>query len=315
MAIPTITSVSPNSGYTMGRKVIVITGTNFKQAAPAPNAAVPTVKVLFGTAPALDVQVISSTIVECSSPVHDVGVVSVSLSNLNSNGTVIVGETATYSSFTYKRQDFSAPSDLQRVVAELILDMRRQIIDNVVITTHLDYDDYTADKLNTVAIAQLPSIALYGPTLEENRLFTRTEREVVNTTGNVWEVRRIPKSVDLKFRVTIVSQTTQELLNLTMAVQRYFERNYWITVLRDPSNPGLGSTKIQLEADFNTPAIYGHLLTTDNLKQHVFACYLVGVPLEDLDNVDERTVTVEEYQASLLPGDFTPARLNIYKKS
>ena len=76
MATPTITSVTPNTGHTGGKTLVEIVGTNF-QLLPDPPAtgpvpvANPSLRVLFGTTPALKADVWSATQIYCVTPKLD----------------------------------------------------------------------------------------------------------------------------------------------------------------------------------------------------------------------------------------------------
>src|SRR3990172_7365086 len=118
MAVPTITSVTPNSGPTAGRLLVAIAGTNF-QLSPTPppgptnGILAPTVRVLFGTELAVNVAVVSSTKLYCYIPSGDDGPVDVTVTHLDPLGVPIVGETVTaVAAFTYTRVLLTAQSDL-----------------------------------------------------------------------------------------------------------------------------------------------------------------------------------------------------------
>lgn len=172
MAVPTISTVSPSVGPATGYTIIEITGTNFKVPS-APIAvpmvtAVPTVKVLVGTEEALAVRVLSSTLVHAlappsrQSPRQDPPALSIVLSNLDSAGAVISGETVTKSSaYTYQPWKLG-PSrkdpPLLKVSVELISRFIREITQNVSVFTHVDFG---AENTGTYTILpELPSLAM-----------------------------------------------------------------------------------------------------------------------------------------------------------
>lgn len=76
MAVPTITSISPNVGHTGGRTLIALAGTNFRlPTAPAPTGPTtpppPSVRVLVGGQAAEGVLVESATLLYCLTPEND----------------------------------------------------------------------------------------------------------------------------------------------------------------------------------------------------------------------------------------------------
>src|SRR5216683_401341 len=84
--VPTVTSISPNSGSVSGGTAVTVTGTNFAGGAT----------VLFGSTAATGVTVVSSTSITATTPVHAVGAVSVVVTNADSqSGTLANGYTFT----------------------------------------------------------------------------------------------------------------------------------------------------------------------------------------------------------------------------
>jgi hypothetical protein len=73
-AAPSISSISPNNGFSSGGTTLTITGTGFLTGAT----------VLLGTSPCSGVTVVSSTSITCSTPSHIAGSVNVSVTNTDS---------------------------------------------------------------------------------------------------------------------------------------------------------------------------------------------------------------------------------------
>ena len=82
---PTITSIAPTSGVTVGGTVVTITGTGFQNGA--------TVK--FGDTPAIGVTITNATSISVLSPAHDAGPVSITVTNPD-------GGSVTSATFTYQ---------------------------------------------------------------------------------------------------------------------------------------------------------------------------------------------------------------------
>jgi hypothetical protein len=74
IGLPTVTSVSPNSGSTLGQTAVTITGTNFAAGAT----------VTFGGAAATSVVVVNSTTITALTPVGNAGSVTVAVTNVGS---------------------------------------------------------------------------------------------------------------------------------------------------------------------------------------------------------------------------------------
>jgi hypothetical protein len=80
---PTVTSVSPNTGSTLGGTSVTITGTNFVAGAA----------VTFGTTPATNVSVTSSTTITATTPANAAGALSVTVSENGQSGSLASGFT------------------------------------------------------------------------------------------------------------------------------------------------------------------------------------------------------------------------------
>ena len=83
---PTVTGVSPDHGSTTGGTPVVITGTGFTK----------TAVVVFGTVPATDVTVNSSTSITALTPAHTAGSLAVSVTTQNGTSLTSAGDQFTY---------------------------------------------------------------------------------------------------------------------------------------------------------------------------------------------------------------------------
>jgi len=82
---PSVTNVTPADGSTSGGTPVTLTGTDF--------TGVGTTTVTFGTTPATNVNVVSSTQITCTTPSHAAGAVDVTVANSNGSGTLSNGFT------------------------------------------------------------------------------------------------------------------------------------------------------------------------------------------------------------------------------
>lgn len=314
MAVPTITSVTPSIGHTGGLGLVEIQGTGFQLwSIPPPSNAPsddpwPTVEVLFGSSPGTDVAVLSATrLLVCApatplpgvKPAYGEGAVSVTVSNLDSTGAVIAGETVTAATaYTYKRQQLAHESDLSRLVRTLLQTMKTQIVPNVSITTHTDYDADASDLLDVVDVAELPSLVVFGPLIQENRFFSVNGRVARAVGGNALEQRRAPDTDDLMFTFVAVSDQKQEALNMQAAVKGFFKKNRWISLQRDPADASLGVAKYDLTLDAAGIAFTAGVDQKSNLRSFSGSFVVRGFDHEDLagfpgDDVVGRTYVTE----------------------
>lgn len=265
MAIPTISAITPNTVHTGGKSLVEITGTNFKVPTLPPPAnepyttAAPTIAVLFGAVEALEVSVVSTTRLFALVPRSPIeisgatnygeGSVDVTIRNLDDNGDPIPSEEVVETNgLSYLRVQLATESDFQRLIRQIVNEFRCQMIPNVQITAHTDFDSDPSDAANITDLAELPGIVLVGPSLRENRLFSQNApiTEEASTPGEYLR-RRVGYTVDLEFSIVGVSNLTAELVNLMAVVNGFFEKNKFLELARDPSNPSLGTVSYEID--------------------------------------------------------------------
>ena len=262
MAVPTISAVLPAVGPAGGGNLVQITGTGFElwQIPPATGrpagVRTPTVHVLFGGIRSSRVIVASSTRLfalaprtplSMAAPALGEGAVAVEVRNVDADG-VIPGETVSLpSAYAYRRVQLATESDLTRLCRALMQELKAQVLPNVSISTHTDWDPDTEDGLNTLGIAELPRIALLGPDLTENRFYSRNQRRWHHAAGIESVLRRVPYTVDLAFTVVGVCELKTQAINLMAVVQGFIELNKRISMLRDPANVSLGTVSYDLD--------------------------------------------------------------------
>jgi hypothetical protein len=261
MAVPTITSLSPTSGPTQGRTLVAITGTNFRQypaipatgRVPVPD---PSVVVLFGTEEATEVQIESATKVWCLAPVGDPGAVSVTVKNVDEDGDVVVGETVTAAAaYTYIRPYIRVPStattvdgyrsDLQRLVIQILKEFKRQVLENTVLKKP-NKDFASVPATGKVRLASLPGIVLFGPRLSVNRFLTEQQHENSVYGADQFKSRRQVESRDVAFSFTAVTDSHFEALNIIETLDRFFDKNQKVRLLKNPLNMALGYAEYDL---------------------------------------------------------------------
>lgn len=305
MPIPTITSLAPTTGPTGGLTLVELQGAGFRLPFPPPAFAPappprPTVAVLVGGRPAARVLVLAADRLSFLTPAHDAGAVDVVVRNLGDLGLPIAGEEATLpGGFTYAQPGLAVESDLTRLVRTLLRELKRQVIDNVVLTVQTDFDAETGDELHLAQLASLPGLALVGPELVEDRFYSVNRLPEAPSGSDGFARRRVPYTVDLGFTLVGTSDHTVELLNLMAATELFFHRNKVIELDRDPADPTAGRVRYEMDL---TPG--GDLKVTSqpnesNVRSFSGAFVLRGFDLEDLagvpsDSVIERGALVAE---------------------
>ena len=306
-------------GPTAGRTLVQIYGRNFRLPPINPSSGPVgstssgivvadrqrTVSVTFGGEEALEVTVVSHIRLDVITPISPIaavkasnygeGEVDVVVTNLDDNGDPIVGESVTVpNGFKYRRPKLDATSsgDLLRLVEVLIHELKRQVLPEVVLTVHTDFDADTSDQLNITELAQLPAIILSGPNTPENRFYSLNERPEELIDEEIGEIRRKPRTVDLLFDLIVVSDSTMELLNLSEIMNDFVNRNIYLSMYRDPNDISKG--KVEYEFAFQSGGEFNMNAkpSTSNIRSFTGAVVIRGFDIEGIPSFFEEAVRV-----------------------
>ena len=249
MAVPTIISVAPVTGATIGGYLLRVTGTGFRLP-PAPPAgyvggpAPITVVVKVGGVAATSVNVWSATLLDClvpeytGAPLATSAAQAVQVMNLDDNGVPIVGETVTAAgAFSYVPTSIIAETRLDIANRMVLRFLARHVLANTVWRTHPDFDDSPADLTDSLAQARLPVLEVSGPRIERNRFYSRTARDYSPAGGGRSERREIPVTADLVYRLRIVTEHPGQLANAVQACMLAAERAITLPVAQDATAP------------------------------------------------------------------------------
>lgn len=293
MVAPTISSISPSEGHTGGKYVVRIDGSDF-QLPPAPPSTgfvggswTPSMRVEFDGELATDVRVFSDSILTCVAPAYlgdpagigsgvDVDVVVINLGPPEESTTEVDG-------FTYKRTNIARHDGIIRyVVRQLLLKMRREIINNIAITTSTDYDNSASDGLSFVYLAETPGIALFGPSLRENLDQMRKGRRTRQNVGALsYQKYLARKYEDFLFEANMMTSgggAQNELLNLMQEFLMFFETNRYLEILSDSSDPN--SEKRELELWLTGEPSTDDVITTKGTLAASASFEVRGVPVD-----------------------------------
>lgn len=260
MAVPSVIRLlpagrsvgAPAEGPAGGRTLIEIYGDGFRlppaeAAFDAPGAveaslvtdtSPPTVRVTFGGVEALLVQVARSNRLVVMTPISPlpaeapnwgVGAVDVVITNLDDSGVPISGETVTVANgWTYVRPklDAGTPSSLSRIVRVFLTQWMRQVLPEVIHTTHVDWDADTSTPY--VEIAKMPAIVINLTGLPENRFYSTNEGAENALSPERVETHKKGRTMDLEFEVIGISDHALELLSLLSSAVDFMERNKWV---------------------------------------------------------------------------------------
>lgn len=214
---------------------------------------------------------------------RSVGAYDVVVQNLDDDGAPIAGEYAVAeSAFAFVLPDLSADSDLSRVVEALVLELRRQVIREVVVSVHSDYDAETGDALNVADVATLPALILAGPQLVENRFYSENGQQEVEVDDETFVTRAVPYVVDAIFRVYGLSDRRRELLNLSQAVLRFFRKNPYLSVQRNPLDATAGVVRFEIDFQQGDEPALASRGSNSNLGSFAGTILIRAIPIEDM---------------------------------
>lgn len=297
MAVPTISSVSPAAGHSGGKTLVEITGTNFRlpTAPPAVNGitpeAEPSLLVTFGGTAAKRVDVLSTTRAYVLTPIGDPSdtPIDVVVTNLDADGAEIPGETATLASvWRFVRPDVTDErSDLVRLVDAFVAELKRQITPNVVWPEDTDYDGDTGDTLSVTEVPAFPGLIVAATELADNAFYSeRSKIEVENPDDSDGFIEMEPPvTVDLVFTVVGVSDNTKELLNLAAVTKRFFRKNPYLTMARDPDDSSKGEVSYEMNAEDAPNVRIKTEATTDNVKTFAITARVLGFDIETMHGI------------------------------
>lgn len=316
MAVPTITTITPNPVFTGGRSLIEIHGTNFRVAplpAPGPwgpaTPAAPSVDVYFNDVPALKTMVISPTrlIVKIPpsplpvvKPTHGEGAVDVRVRNLDDDGLPIGGEEVTsVGGLTYQRVQLATWSDLVRLMRVVVEMMRREIAPRVVLTVHTEYDSDTTSLIHVPDLGGFPGLGVVGPSLVRNYFYESHEDDWQELPSGELQTRRGPFTFDLIFSFVGVSDLKIEEVNFMVVVTQFFERNKYVEMQRDPTDASKGNVRYELSlSPDGDPTEIGRA-SESNIRAFSGSFVIRGFDLEgvagfDNDQLDKQSARVDD---------------------
>jgi len=290
MAVPTITSVFPDTGSTMGKNIVLIQGTNFKvpvhpvdpeEQGPAQK----TVKVTFDDVECELADAFTDTLIRARVPIYagsfDVTYPlsqDVRVANLDDSGVEIPGENATLADgYSRTQPDLVGQEYLQRVIREFVLLFQRHVLKGTFLTVERDYAE-DPDSQETLT-ANLPSIHILGPTTRRNGLYecTKEPYEEDPVDPNAYFRNQRPVTRDLEFRIRGWVDNTNHLFSLGQAVEEMFNIVKWVEVDIDKDDPSKGSKQYELDILPDEPVDYDVDAALDDLRSFQARCVIRGV--------------------------------------
>lgn len=286
-------------GPTAGGNIVELYGDAFRlpyevPAGPTSGEPLPTVEVLFGTAPALRADVVRSNFIRAiapGSPLQSVsaggvsspeGPVDITIRNLDAAGVPIPGEELIVpNAYTYTRVGITAADDavLRYIDREFILRWRRDTIENVSKGSHTEWDPDTLDDLNILSLAEIPAIVLVGPDQPENRFYTKRDHQEVEQPDGTVALVPPSRTVDLEYDVMIIADTEGQLMALVGLVRSFIRDTPYFELPRCPTDLSLGTVKYELdELDGNTTR--QNRPNNSNIRTYTLTVTIRGVDID-----------------------------------
>jgi hypothetical protein len=174
------------------------------------------------------------------------------------------------------------------MVRTLIQELKRQVLGNVVLTTHTDYADDPASTI--AALAEIPAIVLDGPTTRENRFYSQNakrsdEAEPFGLGSGFFAEVTPPHTVDILFTIIVVTDNPIQSANLQKEMMSFVDRNSFIEMRRDGADPT--SEMLKWEFDFEPAGDFSTVGIVNNANVRAFQGQVVirGFDIDDAEHL------------------------------
>ena len=286
MAIPTITNITPNTGYSFGVYIITIEGTNFRIPDQVPGASETqeSVRVSFDGVLCEIVYVFSETELSVRvpstliNPNHNSGnnypyIVDVVVENIDASGSVIPGESvALVEGFSYVKFELNNtanPSIAAIIWKQVVRYFRRHFDMQIVGISNVDY---SSDPTQIPLPDSVPKTALVllGPIFRSNP--TMTERFQQDARSN-HRRKRTPVAKDFIYNIIGTSNRKFEMDNFMMAFDQAIRSPHNFSINWDGADYDL---QLWLEKE---PANGGLFVAASSVTQFLASVRVDGVPM------------------------------------
>jgi hypothetical protein len=184
------------------------------------------------------------------------GAYSITVRNIDDNDDPIAGEEVTVTGlFRPLRPNLSTGAHIVDVIEALVVELKRQCVANVSITTHTDYDEESGD-IEVSFPARLPHLVVTGIEFADSTRQVTEQAEDnyndVDTDGD-FVVYRPAQIVDLNATLVGVADNPAELLALLQVTKAFFRKTYRLRVARTPGTPADGYIYYDLRCGKTAP--------------------------------------------------------------
>ena len=249
MAVPTISSVTPDTGLARGYNVVTIVGTGFRTRAVSyaiPVVVLPvTVSVTVNGRSARAVRVLSSTELRVLMPEYrgtaqadPMPPVDIVVTNLDDAGVAILGETVTEDdAYTYERAALGLPAGdppFLRVMTELIRLLQRGITTG---TGWMASTDYGEDGAVVGVVQEHPTVGIRMDALADHEYghIADNEHQYKPKPGGGWYRFRPPQTYMLVFDLVLAARNPVRAHHMLAEVLQLWQDNQVLVVDGDPN--------------------------------------------------------------------------------
>jgi hypothetical protein len=191
----------------------------------------------------------------------------------------IDGELATaVSVYEFARPDLTRKLPPTLAIEQLLVELGRQVIANVNIASHSDFDPDSGDLTNTAIVATLPAMVLADVQLPETSMpIARVDQEKDGADG-VTVITEPEDLVDILVSIVVVTDSPIELVNLAAITRRFFRKNAGLVVPVDPNDATKGTATYPMQWEMGTPINITAQRGGENLQTFTGQAMILGVP-------------------------------------
>lgn len=248
MAIPTVTSLTPATGLSLGDELVEIVGTGFNLAAAG------TVRVFFDDLPAPSVGVASATLLLVRTPRAAPGAVTVRVENVTPDppDPDVVESVEVEAGFEFKRTDLSTPSAaaypaIEAVTNALLRELQTHVVENAKGGVSPEAPDLASLLDKEEAQHKGLGLKLSRGRSSDDREYALNGPQAVATGGGGYNVFSPGEALKIEWDVVGFGRTSGEANALHAAWTTFLKRTTSLDVPDDPEDPDSPVASIRLE--------------------------------------------------------------------
>lgn len=280
MAVPTLSTITPDTAAPASEEMVKIEGTGYTvPSIPVPEDQYPGVRVWVGGRECEVVKPVTTAIIYAQVPRYlgDPGDlpddVDVRIANLDAAGVIVPGEDVTFvDAFTYATETVRAPEEEPfwiLSVREMILEFKRQIGLDVVFGVHPDFQDEVALEYFE---AEPPVVGFRDLTLRDYPYTDVYGRAEVQAVGEL-ELFRDTEQAEAEASLILVCNNKDELLRYYNLVRKLGQRTKYLLVPRSESTPtDRVNVKFRLDLDADLTLSYRQVLASMSFTAIIGPC-------------------------------------------